>query len=225
MDRGQLYTMEAVIGGLLMFIALLFVIQGLGVTPQSFGDASEQSVNEQRSLVEGGLQSVNDSTIQRALLYWDTRGETFHCNPTGRSFYPGYANATCANASKSYLLNGSKNLTSQVPPTEFGAALREQFGSGYSYNIYVTYNDSGTLERQRMVYQGQPGSGAARATRSVMLYNDSVLLNKTGHPRTGAVRNMSQVEQSDFDEFYAPDSQRGSDIWNIFQVEVVVWQG
>ena len=217
--------MEAVIGGLLLFIALLFVIQGLGVTPESLSQQSQQAVNEQRSLVEGSLQSMNDTTVKRTLMYWDTGAESFHCNPTDNDFYPGYANATCAGAGLNYTLNGSKNLTSQVPPTEFGATLREQLGSGYNYNVYVAYNDSGDIDRQRMVYQGQPGSGSARATRTVMLYNDSVLLNETGHRRTGAVRNLSQVEQSDFDEFYAPDSQRGSDIWNVFQVEVVVWQG
>ncbi|MFB6201996.1 MAG: hypothetical protein ABEI98_08290 [Halorhabdus sp.] len=227
MDRGQLYTMEAVIGGLLMFIALLFVIQGLGVTPQSVSGGNQQSVNQQQSLAEGVLQSVNESTLKQTVLYWDPGRREFYCAPDvpgkASQYYSGYADNTTAGCSTNFTdmphINGNHNLTSRVPPTRLGERLQDHFGDGYSYNVYVSFNASNVTEKQRLVYQGRPGRGATRATRTIPLFDDDRLINSTGKP----TKNLTAVAATTGQEFYVPESASSSDIWNFVRVEVVVW--
>lgn len=219
--------MEAVIGGLLMFIALLFVIQALGVTPQSVSGGRQQAIDQQQSLAEGALQTVNESTLKKAILYWDPVRREFYCSPDvpgkASQYYSGYAKNTTSGCEKNFTnmphISGNPNLTSRVPPTRFGERLQDHFGDGYSYNVYVSYNISNKTKRQRMVYQGRPGSGATRATRIVPLFDDDHLINSTGN----MTKNLTRVAAISDQKFYVPESEPSSDIWNFVRVEVVVW--
>ena len=205
MDRGQLYTLEGVIAGMLLLLSLLFVVQALAVTPQSVNGGSQEAINQQRAVADTTLQSINETTLRRAVTYWDS-SDGFHCTPSDVKFYPGYADTSSC----------SPPNPDALPPNRFGAILNASLGSGYSYNIVVSSQDtSNNVLRQRMVYQGQPGSGAVRASRSILVFDDDPLIAADGSESgTQAQGNL-----------YGTDSHPSNSMYNLLRVEVIVWRG
>lgn len=200
MDRGQVYTLEGVIAGLLVLLSLLLVLQSLAVTPQAVG--GQDVIDQRETLAQDALQSMNDSTIRAAVLYWNTSTESFHCTPGGEEFYPGYADRSC-----------KLPHADAAPPNDFGATLEQSLDG--PYNVYIAYNESGDVARNRSVYQGQPGSGSVRVSRSIVVFEDDPIIAQNG--------TASGTTVSDASEFYAPNVTSDSDVYNVFHVEVVTW--
>jgi hypothetical protein len=89
-----------------------------------------------------------------------------------------------------------------VPPTAFGTLLEETLGNqSFVYNVNFHYIDTtGTVERRAYVRNGVPSDDAARATRTVTLYDDEV----------GG-------------DFSMPDAYPDDPVYNVVRVEVVAW--
>jgi len=79
------------------------------------------------------------------------------------------------------------------------AVLAANFDRTVTFNLVVYYRDSGTRERQRMVYNGPPGEGGVRTSADVTLYD----YGETAPYAT----NMSGA------------------VYNVMEVEVVAWRG
>lgn len=201
MDRGQVYTLEGVIAGMIVLLSLLFVIQATSVTPGAV------VTNDQQAQADSALSTMNESTLRQAVLYWNTGESAFYCTPGDQSFYPGYADTSTCSPTPPH--SGS------VPPIRFGNVLDQSLGSSYSYNVYVAYNDTGEISRQRMIYQGQPGGGSIRVSRSIVLFDGDYLRASDG-TRSGTTLETASG-------FYAPDIT-SADVYNVVHIEVVVWQ-
>lgn len=212
-ERAQVYTLEGVVAALIVMAGLLFALQATTATPQAGGIANPQAQHQDESIARDVLTVANDTELRQAVLYWDTGNESFHCIPGGVSYYP--APDTVQTSASGDCPDPDADRAEWVPPTQFGGLLDQHFGSGYSYNVYAAYHDGDEIERQRMVYQGQPGDGVVRASTSVALTDDDELYGADGS------ESGDEVGSNDF---YAPNDA-SSDLYNVVHVEVVAWRG
>lgn len=197
-DRGQAHTLEAVVAGLLLLSSVIFALQMTAVTPLSASTSSQHIENQLQASVEGALAaSVADGSLRRAVLYYNETSTTF-VNSTYQGYYAG------------------------VPPkSEFGRRLEWAFDRrGIAYNVYVTYDVGGQDRQRRMIYRGQPSDNAVATTTTITLADDAPLYN---HTDGDGVLEPRSVTVSDTDRFYAPDTSN-SGLYNVVQVEVVVWR-
>ena len=193
-DRGQAFTLEAFLASLLLVTSLVFAIHATAVTPLS-SSTSNRHVEDQLTPLAAGIldASVANGSLKPTVLYWnDTRG-TFHGTSVG-----GY-----------YVTGG--------PPTPFGGLLdRTFYDDGVVFDVNVEYlTQDGKSRTVPLVKQGSPSDHAARAYRTLTLFDDDVLYRADGTP--------TNVTLSASSTFFAPDVDPG-DVYNVVRVEVVVWR-
>lgn len=187
-DRGQAHTLEAIVAALLLLSSVIFALQITAVTPLSASTSNQHIENQQQASAEGVLSMAAESgALREAVLYWNASGERFH---------GGIANG----------------YYTDTMPTEFGRILERSFGErGIAYNVYIT--SFGTTEREEMIYHGEPSDNAVTARRTVVLSDDTRLLQ----PDFTKGRTLNGTN------FYVPDiSEQG--YYNSIRVEVVVWR-
>lgn len=190
-SRGQAHTLEAVIAALLLLSSIVFALQITAVTPLSASTSNQHIENQQQASASGILSMTAESgALERSILYWNPTDERFH---KGR--IQGYYTRTM--------------------PTEFGQILERSFGDrGIAYNVYIThYASDGGINREEMIYRGEPSDNAVMASRSVVLTDESRL--RDADMTEGATINGSN--------FYAEDIGDGG-YYNTVRVEVVVWR-
>jgi hypothetical protein len=190
-DRGQAHTLEAVVAALLLLSSLVFAVQITAVTPLSASTSNQHIENQQQASAAGILSMAADNgDLERAVLYWNSTGERFH-DGTINGYY------------------------TRTMPTEFGETLERSFGDrGIAYNVYITYyTEDGDIVRDEMIYRGEPSDNAVRASRALVLTEDS-------HLRTEDMERGSTISSSNF---YASDIGSGG-YYNTVRVEVVVWR-
>lgn len=195
---------------MLLLMSIVFALQATAVTPLSASTSNQHVENQHQALGEGLLVTTAESgSLHEAVRYWNISNEKFHCAPPDHESYPGSADdAECA-----------LHLTStdHVPPNSFGESLEETFGAGIAANVHVTYlNESFEQERQDMVFQGDPSDNAIRTTTTLILFEDDQLLTSEGQNK-GTLASNEGV-------FYAPNVYESDRVYNVVQVEVVVWR-
>jgi hypothetical protein len=152
--RGQAYTLEAFVAGLLVLGGVVFALQATAVTPLSASTSNQHVGNQERAVAYGLMGAAKaNGTLEEAVVDW---------NKSGRRFV------------------GSRPTTGEFsnagPPNDFGRALNETFGDERTaFNVVLRFRDNGTLASQPMVDMGTPSDDATVATRSVVLYDDTPL--------------------------------------------------
>jgi len=210
-ERGQVYTLEGIFAALVVVLSVLFAIQtSAGVAGPSASGAPERDSNHVRHVVT----ELDETALRTAALSWSSQEDGFHCSPDEKTFYAGSATTgTCS-------LSPGDPHSSAVPPNALGTALEAALGEQYRYNVIVRYHTTGAIERQRMVFQGQPGDEAVRSRTTVLLENDDQFRDASGAPTGTRLRD-------DPDRLYAPPSDGDAtddDPYNLLGVEVVVWR-
>lgn len=200
-DRGQAYTLEAVIAGLLLLASVGFALQMTAVTPLSASTSSQHVENQLQGTAEGILAAAaNDGELKDAVLDWNETGVKFH-NASEDGYH-----------------------TSSPPKNEFGRMLNRSFDSNrIAYNVYVEYQtEGGKVKRQRMVYNGEPSDHAVSASHLVTLVEDDHLRNHTGLPDWNHTVNDTSPPAANFyvDNAFPNDSG----LYNLVRVEVVAWR-
>jgi hypothetical protein len=211
-DRGQAFTLEAIVAGVLLLTSLVFALQVTAVTPLSSSTSSQHIENQQQAVAEGVLATSSDAgDLKRMVLFWnDTEGQ-FWCGDAG-DYY-----------------------TSRRPDTGFGERIEEAFGGrGVAYNVYITYETDTGETRDRVIYRGEPSDNAVSATRQVTLYDSDTLTQPVDTDDDGdrcddadegfASRTASTTTTISSNTFYADDTSTSSDVYNIVRVEVVAWR-
>lgn len=197
-DRGQALTLEAITASLLLLAAVGFALQMTAVTPLSASTSSQHLENQLQATSESLLASAADTgTLKAAILFWNTSEGEFH-DSGARPFY-----------------------RTGEPPNQFGTLLNDTFGDrNIAYNVVIYYqNENGEMERQRMVFQGEPSDHAVSASQTIALVDDDTLIEADG---------SDGLTLSSVSDFYAPDV--GSDasgnrpLYNLVRVEVIAWR-
>lgn len=194
-DRGQAFTLEGIVAALVLLASVVFALQMTAVTPLSASTSNQQIEGQLGAVSEGVLeQARTNGTLRPALLYWNDSLGAFH-NASAKGYY-----------------------TACATPQPFGQLLERTFTDhGVACNVDVQYlTADGDPRIERLVYVGTPTDNAVRATVLVTLYDDDVLYDADGEPTTTTLASSNT--------FYAPDVANGSRLYNVVQVEVVVWR-
>lgn len=194
-DRGQAFTLEAIVAALVLLASIGFVLQLTTVTPLSSSSSNQHLEGQHAALADGLLdQARSNGTLRPALLYWDDARGAFH-NSSAKGYY-----------------------TECGMPLPFGSLLERTFAArGTACNVNVQFvTAGGQLRDERLIFVGTPTDNAVRGAVTVTLYDDDVLYDSSGEPTTRRLQNAST--------FYAPDAAPNSSVYNVVQVEVVVWR-
>ncbi|WP_415383301.1 hypothetical protein [Halosimplex sp. TS25] len=182
------------VAGLVLLSAVVFALEMTAVTPLSASTSSQHIENQQEATARGVLASAAETGALERAV--------LSWNETSEDFYHtgqvGY-------------------FTTGAPPNRFGAMLERSFDrKGIAYNVYLRYQGTDwQTHTQRYVYQGEPSDHAVRATWSLSLVVDDEIRDENGDPTGTAV--------SDEDTYFAPHPS-GSSVYNVINVEVVVWR-
>lgn len=201
-ERGQAYSLEAVVAGLLLISSLIFALQVTAVTPLSASTSNQHIENQHRSSAAGALVAAEEnvtandqSALKDALLYWNKTGFEFHDGERRGAYINDY------------------------PDTPFGNIMDRSFGGrGLVVNVRVSCAEGCQGPDPRpMINRGAPSDHAGTVSRTVTLYDDDELLDENGDPTDD---ELADVE----DQFYAPNVDPDSDVYNVVRVEVTVWR-
>lgn len=199
-QRGQAYTLEAVVAAIVLLTAVSFALQVTIVTPLSASTSSQHIEGQQRSVAQGVLASAaEDGSLKGAVLYRNATNDEFH-DATTQGFY-----------------------TDTPPEIEFGQKLEQAFNQeGIAYNVIVRYQTTNNeINSEEMVLQGTPSDNAVSATWTLSLRNDDHLIDADGS------QNETTVSEIDFYISNGPANNAGTEghgLYNVVTVEVVAWR-
>lgn len=195
-DRAQAFTLEALVAGLLIVVALVFALQTVVVAPGIPGSDVEPAVRQQATdvLDIAHREGATDEMVR----YFNnsTSEETF---AGARSADIGYGSTT--------------------PPTRFGELIDQTFHDrGRVVNVMVHYHrpNSTTVDTARLVYRGAPPDAATVATSTITLYSNQTLTGPAGD-------GLTLAEAAERDVYPIPDVDPDGPLHNIVQVRVIVW--
>ena len=156
-DRGQGFTLEAVLAAMVLLTTIAMAFHLVGITPNTPSTSDASDVREQRAIVDGVLAaSVDDGSLQATLRYWDDEAGGFHNTTDG--YY-----------------------VSQKPPTAFGERLeRVLHEDGIKYNVYAQVVTNEGIATQPIVVHGTPTDQAVRSVSTVTLLPSDRLIEANG---------------------------------------------
>lgn len=202
-DRGQAYTLEGIIGAMVVLMAVLFALQSAVITPTTGGlndrtvQAQVQQEVQDALVVAANNESENLSYMIR---HWDGDG--------------GFEDASGPQLEdenhSTYETGEDGNFTTKFT---LGEILYERFGeNGQNYNVEAHYEDGDANRTHKtLVYQGSPPSGAVTASYTVTLYSEQ---ETTGD---------DEEELQNVDQETIPDRNTGSPVYNVVEIRVIVW--
>lgn len=206
-QRGQAHTLEGVVAGLVVLIAVLFALEAIIITPTTSSAVDPGERNELRTQADDILTitAQNESLgLSELVRYWDQSDRTF-AGPNAVNPRVGYG-------------------TNQ-PPGDFGEMLNETFTSrGYRYNVELRYLGSNVTDDRGsiwMVYRGDPSEGAVAASHRVTLYDNQSLTGPYGE-NAELWQYSTDATNNEGGYYPIPDTTDGP-LYNVVEVRVIVW--
>lgn len=204
-ERGQGFTLEGLIGGLLILAAVLFALQATILAPNASGSTSEKTqlaLQRQADDILTTTATDEEKSLSYYVRYWDMGRLTF---VEGKNLEVGY---------------GSRRV-----PGPFGERLETVFTeNGHTYNVILAYQTDGSEQNDTipMVYQGEPPSSAVVATYKVTLY-DSMSLKGPEAPIAGLDEFDTEPYDGDDGYYPVPEAAPNSTVYNVVEVRLIVW--
>ncbi|MCL9814336.1 DUF7288 family protein [Natranaeroarchaeum aerophilus] len=191
--RGQAFTLEGVIGAMILLTAVLFALNSAVLLP-STGETGNQAQIEQEA--KDIMQiAADEELLSETVRCYDTESEGWF-GGTGPSTAP--------------------------PDNEFGTMLEETFGDrDRSYNVEfadgeTSYDD----DASRIVYQGASTRDGVSVTRTVTLYNDDSLIENDGCNPSGG-DDLGELDQEDT-PYPISDTDDTEQIYNVVEVRLTI---
>lgn len=200
-DRGQAYTLEALIAALLLVTAVLFAMQSVVITPTSAGQDRDVSAQQHQMASDALSTAANDGELSRLVRFWD-------CSDGG------FSHGTFISGSPADQWMETEGYPSDLAPIEdVGETLNYTFDAGTRYNLELVYtNASGGQEVSRIVYQGTPGDDVVTASHTVAITE--------GQQVTGRAEDSETV--GGCDDPAIPEAGSGP-VHNVVEVRLVLW--
>lgn len=224
-DRAQSFTLEGFMSAMVLLVAVLFALQSTVLTSTSGGslDAETESRLGQEA-TDVLAASATDGELSAAVRYWDSDGRRF---------------ADAIDCTVGYGANG-------LPDSLFGGSFARAFGDrGFSYNVVVSFRDSGTQAAESacvrdvssppsgptlpngareivMLSQGRPTADAVTARYTVSLY-DNQTLTAPGASTRELWEYDTDATDGDGGFYPIPDAAPDSPLYNVVEVRIVVW--
>lgn len=205
-DRGQTFTLEVLIGVIILLAAVAFALQAVSISSNTASIADSELRGQQVGLAEGLIEhNAENSNLTAALLYWNETDGRFIDSDVDEGFY----------------VSPSPNTTfgENVSLGESLEAVLDDPQIRYNINL-VYYEDSDGNERdsQLLVESGTPSNDAVRIVDTVTLTDDMRLVDRNETVRDPT---LGELEPG---EFYAPNVDEDRELYNVIRVEVVLWQ-
>ena len=197
-ERGQTFTVEALLAAILIIATVGFALQAVAITANTASGGDTELRSQQAGLVGGVLDTaISNGDLERTLLAWNTSEQQFHD----------------ADPEDGYFI-------ASPPNTSFGAALDDALNESYiRYTINLRYQTpEGETAVQPLVESGSPNDDGIRMTRTVTLYDDHTLVDEN---ESSTSMTLEAVEE----DFYAPNVAPDGPVYNVLEVEVILWQG
>jgi len=204
-ERGQAYTLEGIIGAMILLSAVLMALNSAVLLPSTSGtiDRGVQSdVGQQGSDI---LRIAHeDGSLSETLRCWDDDSdESFYGSPSGPSVY----NAT------------------EPMDNSLGTMLDETFSerfSAYKLDAHFRPNGSGSETSQEIVEYGASVRNSITVTHTVTLYEDQNLTEScNGGSDTGTELREAYT---DHDYPIPPAADTDSPIYNVVEVRLtIIW--
>ncbi|MFC6614738.1 hypothetical protein ACFQAS_07175 [Halopenitus salinus] len=208
-NRGQAHTLEAVAAAVILLSAVLFALQVTAVTPLSGSTSNQHIENQQRNVAEGLLEAeAENGSLEDMLLYYNTSSD----------------------ADRFHGANGDDGEYDGRLPTNttFGTALQETFlERGIAVNVDLHYIRSGGERRsQPLINLGTPSDHSSTATWQITLRESDELVNSSGCPTEETVADVVAADGCTYftTNDIESDASGNSDVFNVIEVEVVVWR-
>jgi len=191
--RGQAFTLEGVIGAMILLTAVLFALNSAVLLP-STGETGNQAQIEQEA--KDVMQiAADEELLSETVRCYDTESEGWF-GGTGPSTAP--------------------------PENEFGTMLEETFGDrDRSYNVeFIDQETSYDQEESRIVYQGASTRDGISVTRTVTLYNDDPLTEGDGCNPPANGDELGDLE--DGTPYPITDTEETDQIYNVVEVRLTI---
>lgn len=154
--RGQVITLEAITGAIILLLMVLVALQSTVITPLSASTSNQQIEKQNRALANDVLDTAAaNNAIVPVVLNWEGEQNGFQGT------------------------NATTYYTGGVPTdSELGKLLNNTFtNENIAYNIYIQYQserDVTATNETTLVYQGEPSYNAATATKTIFLHQETV---------------------------------------------------
>ncbi|WP_181685619.1 DUF7288 family protein [Halorhabdus salina] len=207
-DRGQAFTLEGLIGAILILTALWYAMQVVIITPTTGGTVDSEVRVDLRQQAEDVLMVASQSERQRLstlVRNWSQRSRTF---------------AGAINPDVGY---GTEKL-----PGPFGELLVGTFATrGRLYNVEMTFlepnpsNGTGTVT---IASQGTPSESAVVATHRVVLYDNMTLTSPSaGSAELREYDTLPTRNPGNKSGYYPVPNAVDGPVYNIVEVRLIVW--
>lgn len=195
MNRGQAYTLEGVIGAIIVVSALVLGLQAVSIAPFTGGTADEGT--ELRVQTEDAMDIAQD---EEALAMVGTcLGGSDETTP-----HPGV-------------------VSTDPAVTRFGELFANTLDGVANYNVYVDYPDStGAINKTVIGPPETPVRASVTVTRQVVLF-DSDTVYELDEDREECLPTAQSLGQIDDDDIYLTDQNPDSEIYAVVQIRVVAW--
>lgn len=203
-ERGQALTLEGSIAAVLLVMSLMFALQVSAVTPLTESTSSQHIENQQKELGQDVLATAaEDGTLKSTVLFWDDGYVGASEEAEGA-----YANGIPDDEAH----HDSINARDHRDVLEFGELLADTFSDrGIAYNIRVNYVEDGERNSRQLVDQGKPSNHAVTVTQMITLYEDDTLYSDGETELSG-------------ETFYIEHENEDSSVYNVVEVELVIWR-
>jgi len=206
-DRGQAYTLEGIIGAMILLTAVLMALNSAVLLPSTSGeidrgvqsDVSQQATDVLRIAAE-------DGSLSETLRCWDNESRAFYGSPDGRSTY-----------------NSTHPMDNSLG-TMLNQTFTERF-SAYTLDAEYRPNGSGSTPRP-IVAEATAVQRTVTVTHTVTLYDDQTLVDCRSGSDEAPDAELSELseERSDDDYYPIPDAAPDSHVYNVVEVRLtIIW--
>jgi hypothetical protein len=194
-DRGQAYSLQGVIGAIIIVSALVLGLQAISIVP--FADDGPSQGVDTKTQLEDTLSILEDNGgLKKSLL--------------------------CLGGSNQRTPN-SRIISTDPPVDPIGTVLNATASQTGNYNIYVVH-DNGNKQLP-IGPEGSITDSAVSVTREVVIFDSDPVyeLDQTENECVvdGAYENVSNAD--DRGDIYLDNHDENSDIFQVVQIRVVAW--
>jgi hypothetical protein len=196
-DRGQAYSLEGVIGAIIIASALVMGLQAVSIEP--FTDGGPGQGIDTRVQMTDTLDVLEDQDALRTGLL--CLGGTNETTPH----------------------EGVVSTNPTVDPV--GTILNRTASTTAEYNIYVAYqNETGGINQTLIGSRSQPTGSTVTVTREIVLF-DSDPVFELDEDTLSCVEDTQYDNLGDVpdDDIYLHNQNESSDLYSVVQVRVIAW--